>query len=104
MAFGIGINTSMTEAGIIQGKQQEIACDCWFTSQGQITPRFVKYQDAEGFIHKIYDIQVHTRGKKNFCGINTMEFECSAINNGFEYRFRLLYQTKECKWKIIWER
>ncbi|MBA4698456.1 MAG: hypothetical protein H2212_03400 [Ruminococcus sp.] len=103
MAFGIGTNTAATETGRIYGKQEDVACDCWFTRTGRTIPRFLKYEDKDGIIQEIQNIHVHSRGKKNYCGIPTMEYECSAKTDGCEYRFRLLYQMQEGKWKIIWQ-
>lgn len=98
MAFGIGTNTEPTEAGVIKGKQETVACDCWFTSSGKTIPRFLKYQDAEGVIHKMYDIKVHASNKRNYCGIAMIEYECSCEEQGQEYRFRFLFQPQECQW------
>lgn len=103
MGFGIGINTEKTNAGMIRGKQEVVACDCWFTSSGKTIPRFLKYQDADGLIYSIHDIQVHSSQKKNYCGIPMIEYECSCIQDGQEYYFRLLFQILDCLWKIVWK-
>lgn len=47
MAFGIGTNTQKADSGPVRGKQKEIACQCWFTSKGKITPLMLKIQDAD---------------------------------------------------------
>lgn len=102
MGFGIGTNTEQTDAGLVRGRQEVVACDCWFTSSGKTIPRFLKYKDADGFIHGICDIEVHCSQKKNYCGIPMIEYECSCIEQGKEYYFRLLFLVQECLWKIIW--
>lgn len=103
MGFGIGINTEETDAGSLRGKQELVACDCWFTSSGKTIPRFLKYQDMEGVIHSINDIRVHTSERKNYCGIPMIEYVCSCEENGQKYRFKLLFQIQNCIWNIIWQ-
>ena len=73
MAFGIGTNTQKTEAGPVKGTQREIACDCWFTTNGKIIPRMLKIQDEDGEIRVIKQIAVHSQEAKNFCGIPSVE-------------------------------
>ena len=102
MAFGIETNTELTEARPLTGKQEVIACDCWFSSTGNTIPHMIKYQDAEGMIHSIGNIQIHTKEKKRFCGISVMEYQCSSVLEGQCYEFRLLFHLEECKWKIVW--
>ena len=29
MAFGIGTNSQAADAGMVRGKQKEVACECW---------------------------------------------------------------------------
>lgn len=100
--FGIGVNTEKTESGEIRGRQEDIACGCWFTSQGNTLPKYVKYQDAEGMIHSVTNIQVLYSERKNYCGIPMMLYSCRAEDAEREYRFRLLFHLEECRWKIIW--
>lgn len=102
MAFGIEINTNKPDEGEIKGKQEMVACECWFTSSGNTLPRFIKYQDYSGVIHSIKNIQVHTTSKKRYCGITVMEYLCSAYENETVYNFKLLFHLEACKWKIIW--
>lgn len=102
MAFGIGMNTHEGEEGGILGRQEEVACDCWFSSTGYTLPRYIKYQDGKGHIHGITNIRVKESGKKNFCGISFMEYCCQASEGEREYQFVLLFHLEECKWKIIW--
>ena len=45
MAFGIGTTLKAPDAGPVKGIQKEVACECWFTSTGKITPLMIKVQD-----------------------------------------------------------
>lgn len=103
MAFGIGTNTEKPDSGKIKGVQEDIACDCWFSSTGKAIPRFIKYQDKDGVIHSIYDIQVITAEDKHFCGIKSREYKCRAQKDGYEYFFRLIFWQEECRWKLCWD-
>ena len=38
MAFGIGVNTEHPDRGKWQGRQEDVACDCWFSSTGMTIP------------------------------------------------------------------
>ncbi len=101
MAFGIGINTEQPDTGKVKGRQQSIACDCWFTSQGKVIPRWIKYEDEEGVIQILPNIRVISSEKKRYCGISMMEYQCSAEVEGREYLFRLLFNYEECTWKLL---
>ena len=48
MAFGTGTNFHAADAGAVRGKQKEVACECWFTSTGKITPLMLKKKDDKG--------------------------------------------------------
>lgn len=103
MAFGIGVNMEHPDGGPVRGRQEDVACDCWFTSKGDTIPRLVKYQDKEGIIHCLEGIQVREMQKLRRCGIPVAEYKCSTILQGIEYRFRLIFHMEACQWKIVWE-
>lgn len=104
MAFGIGVHTVCPDRGALQGKQENVACDCWFSSTGATIPRLIKFRDAEGGIQCLKDIQVHEMEKLFRCGIPVTEYRCSSLYQGREYRFRLIFHMEECQWKLIWEK
>lgn len=66
MAFGMANNTQQSNTGIVRKKEMEIACECWFTSKGKMQPLMFKYQDEQGEIHTIKEIQVLSRRKKSY--------------------------------------
>lgn len=104
MAFGIGINAKKPDRGEIKGTQEGIACGCWFTNQGTAIPKMIKYQDQDGMIHTITNLEVLFSEKQYFCGIPVMAYSCRTEYEGKEYLFRLLFHLEECKWKIVWNR
>ena len=73
MAFGIGINTSTPNAGEVKGSQWEVACDCWFTADGDLLPRYIKVKDEDGEIRTIKQLQIHSQERKNYAGIPSIE-------------------------------
>lgn len=103
MAFGIGVNTEHPDRGKWQGRQEDVACDCWFSNTGMTIPRLVKFRDREGVIQSLGHIQVHEMEKIYRCGIPATEYRCSSLYEGVEYRFRLIFHMEDCRWKLIWE-
>lgn len=99
--FGIGTNTNMTEAGVIVGKQFEVACDCWFTSKCIARPVLVKFAGEDGEIQTIKNIQIHVTENKNYSGIPSIEYTCSAIIGGLMREFKLIFFQAECKWIMV---
>lgn len=100
MTFGIGTNTIGTDAGIIRGTQREIACECWCTSKGKITPLMVKLQDEDGEIQVIKDIIVHAQEKKKYAGIPSIEYDCTLTTNGRSMRAWLIFYQTEGRWVL----
>lgn len=98
MAFGIGINTSYAEAGAVKGTQKEVACQCWFTKSGTITPLMLKVQDEAGEIQVIHQIEVHSREKKMYAGVPSIEFDCTLGILGQAVRAKLIFYQTENRW------
>lgn len=101
MAFGIGINTEVTDKGEIRGKQIEVAVGCWFTSTGNTIPQMVKWEDAEGLVHTIKNIRVLYKEQKNYAGVSTMEYMCEMIEEGFIREVKLIFFMEERKWCML---
>ena len=102
-AFGIGSNTKKKKknAGVLKGRQIEIACDCWFTRVGKAIPRTIKFENEEGEIKTLSNIKVITSDDKIFCGIKTREYICTAEFGQTEREFRLVFKKEECRWYMI---
>ncbi len=106
MNIGLGIHAQLPDEGkhpggdTLAGRQTEAACGVWFTSTGNVMPRMVKYKDQEGVIRTITGIRILQQEKKRYCGIPALEYRCSAVSGGTEYRFRLYYYMETCCWRI----
>lgn len=100
MAFGIGVNTGNMDAGFVKGKQIEIACQCWCTSKGKITPLMLKLVDEDGEIQTIRDITVHTQAKKRYAGIPSTEYDCTLMIGAKSIRAWLIFYQTEGRWVL----
>lgn len=101
MAFQIGDFTEQTNHGILHGIQREIACECWFTSQGRSIPKLIKIMDENGTLYTIRDIELITAENKNYSGIQTVEHLCRINIGGREAIVKLIYTKKNCRWSIV---
>ena len=91
MAFGIGANTQTADTGVVQGRQKDIACQCWFTSTGEIMPLMLKVKDEGGEIQVIKEITVHSKELKRYAGNPSIEFECTLWVREQRMRAKLIY-------------
>lgn len=101
MAFRLGDIIEKTDAGVLKGVQREIACDCWFTSNGKSMPRAIKIMDEQGMIHSISDIEVLFSEEKTYSGIATVEHVCRIAVAGTSEIVKLVYTKESCKWNIV---
>ena len=102
MAFGIGINTQKADAGFIKGKQREIACQCWFTSKGKVTPLMLKIEDEDGEIRTVRQIQVLTQEEKKYAGVRSLEFDCIITILEQKIDVQLIYYKEENRWVLVY--
>ena len=102
MAFGIGTNTQKADSGPVRGKQREIACQCWFTSKGRITPLMLKIQDEDGEIRTVKQIQVHSQEEKMYAGAASVEFDCTITILEQQIGVRLIYYKEENRWVLVY--
>ncbi|MDE7445093.1 MAG: hypothetical protein K2N15_05220 [Lachnospiraceae bacterium] len=101
MAFGVVDNTQQLNMGIGRKKKMEIACECWFTSKGKMQPLMFKYQDEQGEIHTIKEIQVHSREEKNLMASPYTEFGVTINCQGIYMEAKLIFYKKECRWVMV---
>ena len=101
MGFRLGDIAQRTEHGMLRGIQREIACECWFTSQGKTIPKIIKVMDEEGIFHTIREIQVLTSEEKNYSGIPTVEHFCKINLGGRMETVKLVFTKESCKWVIV---
>ena len=102
MAFGIGTNTQRADSGPVRGKQREIACQCWFTSKGRITPLMLKIQDEDGEIRTVKQIRIHSQEEKMYAGVASVEFDCSITILEQQIEVRLIYYKEENRWVLVY--
>ena len=104
MAFGIaadaGAMAGKMENGLLRGTQREVACECWCTSTGKITPLMIKLKDEEGQIQTIRDITVHAQTKKRYAGIPSIEYDCTLVIRDRYIRAWLIFFQTEGRWVL----
>ncbi|MCI8950990.1 MAG: hypothetical protein HFG49_13305 [Lachnospiraceae bacterium] len=98
MAFGIGTNSQKPTGNSIRGIQKKIACECWFTSTGKITPLMLKVEDEDGLIQTIRQIKVHSQETKLYAGIPSVEYDCTLFMENRKIRGWLIYYQTENRW------
>lgn len=98
MAFGLGEQYMEKGFGEPARKQIDIACECWFTSQGKTMPLMVKFQGEDGKIQMIKDIHVNHAKMKRYAGIPALEYDCKVHMQGVEKAVRLIFYMERCKW------
>ncbi len=101
MAFGIGINAQEANAGEFTGQRKEIACHCWFTQKGGTIPLMIKFEDEDGMIHTVKEIEVLYQEKKNYAGISAIEYSCIMTYGGLRLNVKLMFFQEECKWVMV---
>ncbi len=104
MAFGIGTNTQGADAGAVRGLQKEIACECWFSSKGKITPLLIKLEDEEGAVQTVNQIRIHSQERKKYAGIPSIEYDCTLVLQERSMRARLIYYMTENRWVLNFRR
>ena len=102
MAFGTSTNTQKADAGFIKGKQREIACQCWFTSKGKVTPLMLKIEDEDGEIRTVRRIQVLSQEEKKYAGARSMEFDCIITILEQQIDVQLIYYKEENRWVLVY--
>lgn len=101
MGFTANTVRQIQEEREVKGKRKKVAVDCWFTSTGRAIPHIVKYEDEEGCLQTIRDIQVLKREQKNFAGIYSQRFDCQAVVEGYERQFILMFRLQDHTWDMI---
>jgi hypothetical protein len=96
-------NTQQEDMGIVRKNEMEIACECWFTSKGKMQPLMLKYQDEQGEIHTIREIQVHSREEKKLVSSPYTEFDVTINCQGIYMKAKLIFYKKDCRWVMVTE-
>lgn len=85
----------------IPGHHQKVAVGCWFTATGKAMPQLIKYEDHEGCIQVLKDIQVLCAEPRYYAGVFRQKYECSALMDGRCRKFILLYNPENNSWEMI---
>jgi hypothetical protein len=101
MKFDLGELNPKREFGKLRGIQQEIACDCWFTSQGRSIPHRIKVMDQAGVLHMVDQIQVLYSQEKHYCGIATVEHVCKIELADTQEVVNLVFCKENLVWKLV---
>ncbi len=111
--MGIGTNAEAPDEGKLKESQAPAACGVWFTSNGRILPKLVKFQEKDGQIVTLANIHILTVEEKHYCGIPTIRYRCTGEtvketagetggeNTGKIFSFTLLYYTERQEWKLL---
>lgn len=100
MTFGSTTYIVNCDLEIVRGRQKEIACECWCTSKGEITPLMIKLKDEDGEVQTIRDIQVHSQTKRRYAGAPSIEYDCTLTCNNKNIRACLIFYQTEGRWVL----
>lgn len=100
-AFGIGTNDNAIESGELCGRQINIACKAWFTSQGSAKPLSFKFQGDDGMMQTVGDLCVICSEDKCYSGIPSREYRCKAVMGGLLHEFKLIFYLEESRWVMV---
>lgn len=101
MGFTVGTEREALQEHTVRGRYQKVAVGCWFTSTGKGMPQIVKYEDADGCLEVLRDIQILKSEQKYYGGILRRKYECEAMVNGVCRRFILLYNPETNSWDMV---
>lgn len=101
MGFVVEARKEVGQEAAIRGHYKKVAVGCWFTSTGRGIPQIVKYEDEEGCIRTLNNIQVLKTDQKNYAGIRTQRFDCSVVVDDCEQLFILLYHAESNLWDLV---
>lgn len=101
MGFVVGAETVKMQEKEVKGQKQKVAVGCWYTSTGRSIPQRIKFEDSEGMLRELKDIQVLKTEKKYYAGILMHRFECQSVFGEREYHFTLLYHPDNGVWDLI---
>lgn len=101
MGYVAEIDGERLDEPAIRGRYHKVAVDCWFTSQGKSIPHRLKYQDQDGVVHMLPEIRILRSERKYYAGILLQKYDCSAIVEGRQQNFLLLYHPGENRWDMV---
>ncbi len=90
-----------TDSGNLKSTQYSVAVKVWFTSAGQMQPLSFKFEGEDGTMQYVKTLTVESSEDKNYAGIPSREFRCSACIGGITQHFRLLFYPENSKWTMV---
>lgn len=85
-------------SGEVKGQTFDVACLSWCTVKSRITPVMFKYMGEDKLVYTVENISVKAFYDKNYNGLPSKEYDCSAIVGGFMKDFKLIYFIEESRW------
>lgn len=99
--LNMGAAKEKTHERRIKGNYKPAAVLTWFSASGNQIPKLVKFEDDEGCIQTIRQLDVLKYEEKRYAGIKSVRYDCVCVIQGIQYQFILLYQPDFCNWKLI---
>lgn len=91
-----------TDAGVMHGIMQEVACGCWFTRSGKTLPKLIRAMDRQGQMHTIQVLEVLSSEIKRYSGIETVEHICRIVVCPPQSQFvKLIFNLESRIWKMV---
>lgn len=100
MGFAVGAETEKLYEKAIRGRCRKVAVGCWFTASGKAIPQLVKYEDEDGCLQMLRDIQLLYSEQKYFAGILSRKYVCSTEVEGMKREFTLIYYPETNQWNM----
>lgn len=103
MGFPVGIEMEKHQEKAIKGSFQKVAVGCWYTSKGKSIPQMIKFEDSDGCLQELRNIQVIKSEKKYYAGILLHRYECCSFFEGMKYQFLLLFHPDTEVWDLVFQ-
>lgn len=85
---------TINEVEYFRGIRVPIAVDAWFTAKGEIIIRFFKWEDSEGRIKTVKQIEIIRREEIQ----SHINLKCRVAADGIEKIVKITFLKKECIW------
>lgn len=89
------------ESGQPGGRVYHAACLAWFKSDGSPRPLEFKFRDDEDVIQTVNNMKVNYVEDKNYSGIPSKEYGCTAMIGGLLREFKLVFYMETGKWVML---
>lgn len=76
------------------------ACDCWFSTGGEIIPRMIQFENTDNQRYTFTEIVVKKTEDVCFAGAPIKRLHCVATLDGIQYSTILVFYQERCQWHI----